>query len=103
MKHLATIFSVYILLLALVPCTDGFHQHEYSEQSALVMEQGKSHSAPHDDHCTPFCSCHCCHMHTLVKQAVSADIAFVPATFHEITPTPKGYLLPRKLLQPPQV
>lgn len=60
MKFLAVIFSVYFLSLGLIPCEDEaidqdtteFHQVDQAHASGIAA-----------DDCSPFCQCHCCHVH----------------------------------------
>ena len=60
MKYLAFIFSIYFVLLALLPCQD---RNEIATQVKTLASVQKSH--PGNDQCgqescPPFCSCTCC-------------------------------------------
>lgn len=66
MKLLVVIFSVYFLVLNLMPCQDG-PVAEDTTQAALVQQQGDEHDHGQceSDLCSTFCGCHCCHSHTI--------------------------------------
>lgn len=59
MKFFALTFSIYIFLLAIVPCGDG---EECNETQKISISENADHE--HHDHeketCTPFCFCSCC-------------------------------------------
>lgn len=62
MRLATQIFSLYILLLAFVPCQDNFSLIP-NEAPASVHADNPEHEHPaseHEDHCTPFCICACC-------------------------------------------
>ena len=60
------LFAVYILGLALVPCSDA---HAHGDEEVL-------HAHAHDDHeghetgCSPLCVCQCCHLHVVIERPV---------------------------------
>jgi hypothetical protein len=61
-RVLNLIFSLYIILLAFVPCQDNFSLVP-NEAPASAHAQDSEHEHPasdHEDHCTPFCICACC-------------------------------------------
>lgn len=58
MKSLSVFLSVYIVLLSILPCDDiviihPSQQTEYSQAGSSACHDGV-------DHCSPFCTCHCC-------------------------------------------
>lgn len=58
MKSLAIILSVYIVVLAVMPCADA-HDADNGCISFDLIEQTHSHLSD-VDFCSPFCSCTCC-------------------------------------------
>ena len=77
MKFLAVILSVYFLALNLVPCDDApVSQQETAEYEQL--QQIEQHAPAAADDCTPFCQCHCCHVHVVnmdVQKFEAIDLA----------------------------
>lgn len=60
----AALFSLFLLTLTLVPCTDAVEgAHEHTAQT-----HQHAHSAPIHEHegeaddCSPLCQCQCCHV-----------------------------------------
>ena len=68
MKLFAAILSVYVILLATLPCVDV--------DSCLTLQKMEVSHAATDDHshdgdlCSPFCNCNCC-----VSPVLVADFA----------------------------
>ncbi len=63
MKFLAIILSVYFLGLNFTPCDDAVTYDSEAEVSVVLdADQDHQESGGPDD-CTPFCLCHCCHVH----------------------------------------
>ncbi|MBL1407561.1 DUF6660 family protein [Sphingobacterium faecale] len=62
LRWLTYILPLYILVLAMLPCTD---QLTVSTESNLTeLEQGApSHDHADEDTCTPLCGCACCGAH----------------------------------------
>jgi hypothetical protein len=62
-KFLAIILSFYFLALNVVPCNDVGNANDDS-QAVLTVDFENDHG---DDCelCSPFCQCHCCHVHTI--------------------------------------
>lgn len=62
MHYGLSLFVVYLLILALIPCSDELAV--ISEAAPAHMHaQNSEHEHPdsdHEDHCTPFCICACC-------------------------------------------
>lgn len=59
MKFFAYIFSIYILALSLMPCTDALGMNAPNTSKTEIT---KTHNgdAEHNDFCSPFCICSCC-------------------------------------------
>ncbi|MAY21308.1 MAG: hypothetical protein CMC74_00825 [Flavobacteriaceae bacterium] len=63
MKFLVVILSFYFLALNVVPCSDAEKINDDSQVVTVTDFEGD-----HDQDCelcSPFCQCHCCHVHTL--------------------------------------
>jgi len=61
-KNLAIILSVYFLGLNFVPCEDAVVLTNLESQVQQLSEHSE-HSPIQADNCSPFCQCHCCHVH----------------------------------------
>lgn len=62
-KILAIILSIYFLALNVVPCSDtGSVEKDF--QVVSVVDFDNSHG-DECELCSPFCNCHCCHVHTI--------------------------------------
>lgn len=59
MKIFIFIFSIYLLALSLVPCSDAFNECQNIEVD-YSHDHEHNHESDHDDNCTPFCTCSCC-------------------------------------------
>ncbi|WP_317236517.1 DUF6660 family protein [Allomuricauda sp. F6463D] len=104
MKIVTLILSFYILALNVLPCSDTSFPTNDS-QMEIVLDGHTDH--PEDgtsDLCSPFCTCHCCHAHTIDFgipnfKPLTPEISLEPCIhFDNIT---KEYT--HSLLQPPQV
>lgn len=103
MKIFTIILSIYFLGLNFVPCGDtDVDSSDVNTELSQIVDANHNHST--SDMCSPFCHCHCCHVHT---------IAFDIFKFEPVNPITlklyikhfdgrnKGYH--NSLLQPPQV
>ncbi|WP_081415677.1 MULTISPECIES: DUF6660 family protein [Aquimarina] len=102
MKYFAFILSIYFLALNVVPCSDTGNITDDSQVVTMVDFDGD-----HDQDCelcSPFCQCHCCHVHTInfglavfkpLQPLISQD------NFNHFDSVGKDISL--SLLQPPQV
>ncbi|WP_123847549.1 DUF6660 family protein [Chitinophaga lutea] len=72
MKAWLFLFSIWILVCAGMPCTDhldSMHSHGPTNETV--------HAAPHEpadqsaDTCSPFCSCYCCAVTTVLPKPVN--------------------------------
>ncbi len=103
MKFLAFILSVYILALNFAPCEDTV---AIDNDIKIVIVQNIYMDFDHSDYdlCSPFCQCHCCHIH-----ATSFYLDDSSQESHEIST--KIYLhfddlgkdISNSILQPPRV
>jgi len=63
-KIFTVILSIYFLALNFAPCSDTT-----SDSDDTQIEFSQTTDANHDhsdsDLCSPFCNCHCCHVHTI--------------------------------------
>ncbi|WP_435226501.1 DUF6660 family protein [Niabella hirudinis] len=59
MKFFALIFVVYLLVVSVIPCSDGYSRCA-SSGSRVEMTMSHDHQASHRDICGPFCMCSCC-------------------------------------------
>ena len=62
MKFIAFILSIYILALNFAPCEDNaINDNDVKVEISKNGDIGESHNVL--DLCSPFCQCHCCHIH----------------------------------------
>ncbi|MAM17426.1 MAG: hypothetical protein CME35_00470 [Gramella sp.] len=65
-KLLTFIFGLYILTLNALPCTDvSADVVSDNSQTVVVAASNLDHNHSVSDTCHPFCTCHCCHVHTV--------------------------------------
>ncbi|WP_228547339.1 DUF6660 family protein [Nonlabens antarcticus] len=102
-RYLAIILSVYFLSLGFAPCQDAIVD---SQVTSLEVTQNATVDHDHAavDLCTPFCQCHCCHVHTLdvgivAFEPVKSDL-MQKGFFHFDS---IGKDISHSLLQPPRV
>ena len=103
MKYVAFILSFYFLALNVMPCTDNDTSVD-DLQTHISYQQGSNHNQGGLDYCSPFCSCHCCHVHTIKFDPIVFKI-IKPVIFQETfdlfnDPTKDIHT---SILQPPQV
>lgn len=72
MKFLAVILSVYFLGLNFLPCEDGLISLGDEHQQEQVEHTDK-HAPDAGDDCSPFCQCHCCHVHVVTSNNSSFE------------------------------
>nr|WP_313792101.1 DUF6660 family protein [Muricauda sp. UBA7809] len=66
MKFLTIILSFYFLALNVVPCGDSGTASTAKDDAQVVSVM--DYDGNHDQDCelcSPFCQCHCCHVHTI--------------------------------------
>ncbi|MCM4158111.1 DUF6660 family protein [Gramella sp. AN32] len=103
MKILAIILSFYILALNALPC-DDINTYADNFQTEVAHSGDSDHNQSAFDLCPPFCTCHCCHVHT---------IDFGASSFEPLTPLVSSEIFGHfdnigqettySLLQPPRV
>ncbi|MEZ4809065.1 MAG: DUF6660 family protein [Allomuricauda sp.] len=102
MKFLTIILTIYFLALNVVPCSDSGNASDDCQTVSVVDFDGD-----HGDDCelcSPFCQCHCCHVHTIHFGIAKFELlrATIPqdnfAHFDSI-----GKDITFSLFQPPQV
>ena len=69
-KIIAVILSFYILALNALPCNDNSIDAD-NLQTEVTHSGDSDHSQGVFDLCPPFCTCHCCHVHTIDFGAAS--------------------------------
>lgn len=77
MRLFAYIFSIYILALSVMPCSDAYNDCE-SDTTYKEYSQAHNHSTDHNDNCSPFCTCTCC--------STTANPKFTPLKFQITKP-----------------
>ncbi|MBZ9630412.1 hypothetical protein LB465_06430 [Salegentibacter sp. LM13S] len=107
MKIIAVILSIYVLGLNFVACSDNYSALNGDTEITEVNFQDLNSDHSHEqtaDLCPPFCSCHCCHVHTInfsssefqpLTYTISSDIFL---HFDSL-----GKEIPDSFLQPPRV
>lgn len=61
MKLISVLMAIYIMVLSIVPCTDGISQIDlYPTIEISVEEDHHDHTHDAEDSCTPCCVCSCC-------------------------------------------
>lgn len=74
MKIVAVILSVFFLCLNFVSCSDA--ETGSSEEKTQTYGAAENNSDT-IDLCSPFCQCHCCHIHTIDFKVAEIEI-FIP-------------------------
>ncbi|WP_353935825.1 DUF6660 family protein [Maribacter dokdonensis] len=69
-KYIAIILSVYFLALNFIPCNDVEMSSDDTDIE-YVIGMGVNHDHNASDLCSPFCNCHCCHIHTIESNIIS--------------------------------
>lgn len=102
MKPFALAFSIYILVLAALPCADGPEDH-CMQQVNQCQTDNTNH--PDDiDHCSPFCTCNCCVSPIVVAQTfiVYFDCSCLLQEFRDSYPTNNIATVNIPFWQPPK-
>ncbi|MDF0706270.1 MULTISPECIES: DUF6660 family protein [Flagellimonas] len=102
MKFFTVILSIYVLALNVVPCSDAGNVTEDSQGVYLVQFDGE-HSE-NCELCSPFCHCHCCHVHTVdfgIARFQPLQETYLEEVFTHFEGLGKEFTDP--LFQPPQV
>src|SRR5690606_30090548 len=104
MNVCAYILSIYLLGLTLAPCGDSTSIHDLN-QDPVAVQLDSSHGHGHSgDQCSPFCQCHCCHVHVVHFNSDPNQI-IIPQTSSLQSPHFDRHTLDITLsiLQPPKV
>ncbi|QLE02856.1 hypothetical protein HX109_15250 [Galbibacter sp. BG1] len=102
MKFIATILVFYFMALNILPCNDTVDATEDSLTVSIV--DSNSDHGDDCDLCSPFCQCHCCHVHTINFKLIAFEPLqpLIPynnfAHFDSV-----GKEIPLSILQPPRV
>lgn len=106
MRAIALILSIYILGINFVPCSD-ITQENLSKDSIENVAGIEQHSHSHDgilDLCSPFCQCHCCHLHVIKFQVNDFETLHEEIFRHQFAHIDNfGKDITNPLLQPPRV
>ena len=101
MKFLTFILSIYILALNFSPCEDNSVTND--EVKTEISQQSDGDHA-NLDLCSPFCQCHCCHIHSTYFNkpdfAISTNYISTEVFFH-FNGLEKDFN--NTILQPPRV
>ena len=73
MKLLNLLFSIYIIALSCMPCADA-EINIGNKTASIYTETNLPLDKHHDDTCSPFCICNCCHWNGFYKTIDYADI-----------------------------
>lgn len=66
MKTIIHIFTIYVLALSLIPCSDGGNgiveilNHSLGLEHEHIVDHTQHSNSCGDDQCAPFCICTCC-------------------------------------------
>lgn len=107
---MSAILSIYLLAIAVLPCADEAGWCVFDIEDALGLELHESGTHDHNkdcaDHCSPFCTCSCCHINlrTPVKTSVLVN---PPIPLFSDTPSRESILADLAFIsdiwQPPQL
>ncbi|WP_299183378.1 DUF6660 family protein [uncultured Aquimarina sp.] len=103
MKFLAFILSVYIFALNLAPCEDN-NMLDDDDKIEVAQADDDNHQHQDPDLCSPFCICHCCHIHATHFKIVDFTITTIDIStevFYHFKGLEKDFN--STILQPPQV
>lgn len=105
MKVRTLILTVYLLALAIYPCSDANTcTDERKDGKAKIELTQHDHSEDEGDACTPFCICSCC---AATIRLTTADVTLAEYTHHtlHIIPYTERYLLSNvhAIWQPPRL
>ncbi|WP_378188412.1 DUF6660 family protein [Aquimarina sp. W85] len=103
MNYVAFILSIYFLSLNFLTCSDA-DEHTEDIVVEITSECAGDHTHDSPELCSPFCQCHCCHIHTITFN----NVGFAPI-ISDITSNiflhcdSIGKDILHTLLQPPRV
>lgn len=104
MKLLPLLFSLYILLLSCIPCSDN---NVCSDSTAAFDISAPTHDDHdhHNDLCSPFCVCICCGMSIVPGYTFTASAAEIH-THQTTSPTYASHFISEvyvNIWQPPKI
>jgi len=104
MKFIALFFSVYMTLLAFMPCRDRQDNTASANAQTTVQRSHSGNNQANQETCSPFCTCLCCStVRTLQPQMIlEITIAHVFRTYAAHT-TPAIQQVSLSIWQPPQL
>ncbi|TKC08703.1 DUF6660 family protein [Pedobacter frigoris] len=77
MRALAIFCVIVVMVLNMVPCADA---HDHADAPIALSfsssDHAKSHEAPLEDACTPFCHCSCCASSIVLKLVADLNPPF---------------------------
>jgi hypothetical protein len=103
MKFLAFILSIYIFALNLAPCEDTV-MVDNEVKTEISQAADNDHQHQDSDLCSPFCNCHCCHIHAThfsIVDFILENNDISTEVFCHFTGLEKDFN--SSILQPPQV
>lgn len=94
------IFALYILSLAVMPCTDGYAR--VGNDVTVVESPNGNHD---EDLCAPFCNCSCCASHIQLNYAAEISCSLYKYNTKFITPYVANLVVDptASIWQPPRV
>jgi len=100
-KLLSIILSIYLIGLTVVPCEDDANKEEISIEQVSNLESQQETGA---DLCSPFCQCHCCHIHVLSIANHTSEVLDIQVSTRIIERHQEsGIELPNTHFQPPRI
>ncbi len=103
MRILAVILSVYFFALNFVSCEDAYTNID-DIQAEISQNLDIENSHDGSDQCSPFCQCHCCHVHIIgfdILQFETRATYISTQIFSQNEGISKD--IARSILQPPQL
>ncbi|MGK0364449.1 MAG: hypothetical protein ACI85O_001506 [Saprospiraceae bacterium] len=111
MKTTAHILAIYLLLLSLIPCSDGgggmveLIQHFFKVELHAHSGHDEDSGSCGDDFCSPFCVCNCCSIAIDFPAEASLNIKEYtpsPTTQPSFIPHEVRIIYPTNIWQPPR-
>ncbi|RUT79651.1 DUF6660 family protein [Ancylomarina longa] len=75
MKLLASILSLYVMILVFMPCADA-HISNSDYFSIIQQDQEDGHSGD-IEFCSPFCFCTCCQTPSVIHTQIIPQVSFL--------------------------
>lgn len=103
MKFIIGLFALYLLTLAMVPCTDTHSKSVPEDELSWHVSDQDQHNHG-DETCSPFCTCQCCSVHVTFSELPS-PLVFRVAMEDVVHPQAIGTPLQAEVpfWQPPKV